>query len=534
MLAKVNKRYFIFFLLTFLLTSCSTSRLYSRSGQSITPFDYGLSRAKTGEERYWALYKAHSQAVSLGVHVDYNGIKQIDISIPQGANSIPLSYANDFSNVIFNVQNNQKDLFLFSLIQKPQDIQVSKSEIDKGRFSNVMLRNGRHLLIITDENPWVKNRSGYSYGHIRKDVLLVNNGESVNQVIMPYNNAQSNPSCQVYSQTDKEISISNVSLIRDEGSTFKTFLFNIVGYDNIKIANVKIKTPSSSLTSDTAIRIADCSNVVLEDVNIDGTYSQKRHSGYGISLNNVWNFTAIRLTGLGNWGIFGNNNINLATLTDCMINRFDVHCYGRDVYFNDTQFVDCYNQFSSVFGGISFVRCSFKRFIPVLYERSYNSYVGHDILFKDCTFFLTKGNNYLISAGLLDNTPNSRKELAEKCWPNVTVDNMTVIVEDNATEMNVFRLSKEMMFKSKVGYVSSLSIKGMDFKYSLKRKPIKLYLSNTNVDTKNVLSINIEDVNLSPLGEPVEGVLRTNLNNGLNNNLVRVKRSRISNQSSVK
>lgn len=529
----MTSRQLLVFIAAYLsLAGCSAGYGAARQSGTISPLDYGLAKARTGEERYKVLYETHTRALSSGLCVSYEGITSIDLVVPQGAKSIPLTSENDFSNVVFNVLNNQVDLFLFSFVQKSQTISVSKSEIDQGVFrGNAVLSKGRHLLSISDKKPWVENRSGYNYGHTRKDILLVENGSAANKPIMPYNNSDSQPSCQVYSLPNSKISFANVTLNRVAGSSKKTYLCNIVGCDNLSLVNVRINTPKSSLTSDTAIRIVDCTNVSFKDVIINGTYSQTNHSGYGVSLNNVWNFYALRMSGRGNWGVFGNNNINTALLEKCELNRFDVHCYGRDIAFQNSNFFDCYNQFSSVFGEISFKNCEFTSFVPVLYERSYNAYVGHDVSFVDCTFHLTKSNFYLISAGRLANVKNTRKELSAKCWPNVLIENMTVIVEDDAKEMDIFRATKDIGFSSEIGYLSKVSIKGMVFNYTMRRKPISFSVSNEDVNTQNTLKIQIDGVNLSAPGYDSSGRMEIRMNKGLERNSVSIKRSRISNQS---
>ena len=525
---------FLFLMACLFFTSCSTGFSPTRQRQSISPLDYGLARAKTGEERYQILYDTHKRALSSGLRVSYEGIGSIDLVIPPNAKSIPLTVDNDFASTVFNVLNNQVDFFLFYLVQKPQAISVSKAEIDNGVFrGNSILARGRHLLSISDQKPWVENRSGYSYGHTRKDILLVKNGKAANKPVMPYNNANSQPSCQVYTLSISKVSLVNITLNRAPASTKKTYLCNITGYDNVIISNVKIHTPNSSLTSDSAIKITDCTNVSFVDVNIDGTYSRKDYSGYGVSLNNVWSFTAKRMTGRGNWGVFGNNNINTALLENCKINRFDVHCYGRDISFQDTDFFDCYNQFSSVYGEISFKKCVFSDFIPVLYEGSYNAYVGHDVSFKDCTFHLTKTRNYLISAGNLTNSTNSRKELTMKCWPNVLIENMTIIVNDDAKEMDVFRVKKDSKFVSTIGYLSDITIKGMEFKYATHRKPIALNISNEVINTDQSVRVLIDRVNLSTPDSESQGTMQIRLNKGLDRNSVSIKRSHLSNQTTL-
>lgn len=532
----MNSRTFVVFITACLcLASCSAGYGSARQPGTISPLDYGLAKAKSGEERYKILYETHSRAVSTGLRVSYEGITRIDLVVPKDAKSIPLTSDNDFSNIVLNVLNNQADIYLFSLVQKPQSITVSKNEIDQGVFrGNTILSKGRHLLSISDQKPWVENRSGYSYGHTRKDILLIENGRASNKTVMPYNNSDSQPTCLVYSLPYSGVSFNNVTLNRVSGSSKKTYLCNIVGVDNLSLVNVKILTPESTLTSDSAIRIADCTNIVFEDVIIEGTYSRKDYSGYGVSLNNVWNFYALRMKGRGNWGVFGNNNVNKAMLEQSEINRFDVHCYGRDIAFRDTQFFDCYNQFSSVFGEISFQNCVFTDFIPVLYERSYNAYVGHDVSFTDCTFHLTKSKNYLISAGRLANVTNARKELSAKCWPNVSIENMTVIVDDDAKEMHIFRATKDIGFSSEIGYLSSVSIKGLVFNYNTHRKPVTLNVSNEDVNTRNAVKIQIEDVNLSSPGYDSSGSMQLRLNKGSKRNTVSIRRSRISNQTSLK
>ena len=48
----------------------------------ISPLDYGLREATNGIERYYALYKAHSEAISRGTTVSYEGISSLDIELP--------------------------------------------------------------------------------------------------------------------------------------------------------------------------------------------------------------------------------------------------------------------------------------------------------------------------------------------------------------------------------------------------------------------------------------------------------------------
>ena len=343
-----------------LVTSCAFLPAVNNSADStsISPKSFGLSQAETGVERYQVLLKTHQAAVKAGVNVDYSGIKRVEIEIPDKSTQIPLTRHNDFKGCVFVVKNTRKSSLLFTYAKKATPINVSKQSIDAGFFNfTEPLNRGRYLLLIEDENPWVQNRRGHDYGHQRKDVLLVENGRAKNTVTMPYNNADSKPKCSYIPQDNTPFVFKNITIERDPGCTFVTNVAYISGADNVQISNVKIQTPANDLINDRGIMIYNCSNVTLDNVRIDGTYSQPDHSGYGFTLNNIWNLKVSRMYGKANWGVFGNNNINVATIEDSQINRFDIHCYGRDISFKNMEFFTLYNQYASVFGTIRYDKC---------------------------------------------------------------------------------------------------------------------------------------------------------------------------------
>ena len=134
------------------------------------PLQFGLNEAKTGEECYYVLQRTHKEVQRLGVGVTYKGIKKIDIVIPNKANSIPITHFTDFAGVTFQVENKQKNIFLFSLSSELTSVAVNGTEIDNGDFSrNQILSSGIKMLVVKDNTPWVDNRIGYNYGATRKD-----------------------------------------------------------------------------------------------------------------------------------------------------------------------------------------------------------------------------------------------------------------------------------------------------------------------------------------------------------------------------
>ena len=144
------------------LAGCASSKV-SQSIKSVSPYSFGLLKAKTGEERFNVLLQTHKYANQNGLSVDYSGIHKIDLIIPKGAESIPLSIVNDFANVVFNVTNKTEDCFLFSYVNKSVNVDVAKHLIDRRVFTSIkQLKSGTVILSIADENPWIENRKGYN------------------------------------------------------------------------------------------------------------------------------------------------------------------------------------------------------------------------------------------------------------------------------------------------------------------------------------------------------------------------------------
>lgn len=481
----------------FMLDGCSVLSLWE--DHSISPYDYGLSKAGSGIERYYVLYNTHKAAVEAGVDVNYSGIKRIDLEIPADAKPIPLSYVNDFKGVVFNVTNNTKHHVLFTFVQKSKKISVSKANIDNGDFTGYPdLSEGRKLLIVSDEKPWVENREGYSYGHVRKDILLLQNGRAVNRTVMPYNNPQSSPTCTWI--VANPLSVTNLTLVRTSASSRKTFLFEIQGFDGVSLSGISLFTQDEKeMNSDRAIRIFDCSNVKIDNVRILGSYSQEDRSGYGLELNNIWNLYVHKLYGKAKWGIFGTNNINTAHFENCDINRFDIHCYGRDISFHGVNFTDKYNQLASVFGHVSFKNCTFTNFCPLLNGESYNAYVGYDLLIEDCVFNVTPKYKNVINCGRLDGKRNARVELRDRCLPNVKIKNLTVNVPDNVQNVTLmyFRPVTESQYKGSIKYMERLTIDGIQFNYiTSDRPPVNFFLSNIDLQLQNNTIVQISNVDL--------------------------------------
>ena len=153
-----------------------------------------------------------------------------------------------------------------------------------------------------------------------------------------------------------------------------------------------------------------------------------------------WTMSGIKSTDNCRWGLFGNNNINKVTLTDCDINRFDIHCYGKDVLCEKSTFRNLYNQFSSMAGEVVFNNCRFIKFVPVLIESSYNAYTLFDVKFQNCSIEVDPARPYLIDLGSIDFAKRNRSELSKIQLPSLVINGMNILFDNKQERYLLYRL----------------------------------------------------------------------------------------------
>lgn len=426
----------------------------------LNPLNYGLSAAQNGVERYTALLRCHQDAVSKGLGVSYDGIKDIELDIPDTFNSIPLSEYTDFASVTITVRNVGKSNILFEMASQIADINITGKEIDNGNYQgNEVLRKGNFLLMVEDATPWVKQRTGYEYGAVRRDVFFISNGKTNEKPISSYQTSASKPKGKYCRTSTSKKTVKNLNFIRTEDSTAKTYCIKVQNQYNVELDNITIVTPEDEEKyGDTAIQIENSVNVTLNDISIHGTYSQKKKFGYGISMNNVNGLKVNRMYARAQWGVFGTNNLQNAVLRDCDINRFDIHCYGRNVKAIGCKFSGLYNQFSSIFGVIEFDRCVYTDFVPILIESSYNAYTPFNLIWKDCTFYLNKTRNYLLTLFGVPEAYNERPELRRKCLPNIKLERCKVVLDADMKQWYLINTGGGK-YQDKFDYITEIAMK---------------------------------------------------------------------------
>ena len=464
----------------------------------ISPLDYGLREATNGIERYYALYKAHSEAISRGTTVSYEGISSLDIELPPDFKCIPVGKYTDFGGLVLYVTNNSRHDALFVLNDWATPVDLSKEMVDGLDFRSVpALANGHKLLILNDKHPWTERR-GYGYRVYRKDILLLQNGVSDSSPIAPWNTDSTKLFAQYINIDTAQKVFRGLTLLRSKESTFRTYCLTMNGQYNVLVEDVFVSTPKSRMIDDRVFGVYDCMRITFRKVRVAGTYSgygRWRDYGYAFSMSNVRDATFELVSADGNWGVFGTNNLANTTLTSCDINRFDIHCYGRDALLKNCTLRQRQTQFSSMYGSVTFDSCRFVDCIPVRIRSSYNAYTPFDIKMYRCTFELTPRYHSLVNVMLLDTAQNPRPELNPKCWPNLQVIDMKVIVPRNVHTFNLFEPTGTLSELNKpVGYMNSVTVKDLQMTHpNGKAADIPCKLSTKEFKTANNLQFIIDN-----------------------------------------
>ena len=496
-------------ILLWLLACCAVLPVEGRQRVSI---DESELQGKCGTELFETLRKWHSMAYTTGAELIYPENMVLEVEIPAGVrDAIPLSPYTDFNGCRMIVTNRAVRYFaLFSLSdrKKEKPVEIGCDMINSGDYSSMpQLNSGLKLLWIKDRNPWTRRAPEEGdYDIFREDVVLIRDGKALNRTIVGYDRKTSDPQCRYVETDDGQKVICNLTFERSDDSTEHTRLIHIYLQNNVLVRNVKVLTPYVAQDTDDrryredyCIRVMNSANVSFEDVEVRGTYSSAKTWGYAVNLENVYNCRFLRFDAEAHWGVFGNNNVNTATLTDCHVNRFDLHCYGRDftcrgcVFNNQIDDLEpgqdycqtnVLNAFASMFGTLRFEDCRFVKSRPVYLRAYYKAYTGFDVVFGDCVFDLHPSFPYFVTAGLLDEADGPRRELRGKCWPNITMRDCQVNVPDGVRELYLFYALRNSRTISEIGHLSTIEMDGVVMNSS---QPIRLKGSNVNARLKKRL-----------------------------------------------
>ena len=487
---------------------------------SVSPLDYGLREATTGEERYDALYQAHCAAVTFGLPLDYSGVGTVELTVSSDAKAIPLPNNIDFKGTVFKVRNDAKKCFLFSLEKVFSRVAVSGAQIDAADYSGVpALSSGLHLLRIQDDVHWVNDREGYNHPADRADVVLVRDGVGSNGPIASYDTPATRINAEYCEADDTQKSFCNVTLVRDAASTQNVNLVSFRGLNNLYLGNIRIETPSDTgINGDTAIDIRHCTNVTCEDMSFDGLYCEAHESGYGLSINNTWNATFRRIHSHNLWAAFGCNNMQDSFLEDSDVERFDIHCYGRNMTLRNSTLTGKGLPCASIFGTVLCENVTFNDCFAYSMRTEYNAFTPFDIVLKNCDF-IAVNQHALVNMGLFNANINPRPELAKKNMPNLEIDGLTVRLIAGASSFSLFRISDVPQYPSPLGHVSSIKVKDLDYVYQT-NSAVRTYVVYWPITVENPCLVEFNHVNFLPEGASGPARVTLNMNGNVTTRIV--------------
>lgn len=465
--------------------------IYTEGAEAKTVYvrDYGILNAKNSVEAYWILLRCHQDAVAEGCFLSYRGINNINLELPQDVISIPLPDKTDFAGVTIRVENRVKDIALFSKTATFTSVRVKKEEIDEGSFSEGCLTRGKILLAVADETPWVNNRKGTSDQVIRKDILLLERGKTEMRPISPYSNEESFPICEYCNVGIIRKEFKNLCFIRSANSNHITYLIKIRGQYNMLIKNVRTKTPeSNNMFADGIISIDNSVKIIVDNLDIEGAYSQKDRFGYGIIINNVYDIALKKIKARTRWGFFCSNNVQNVRIEDCDVNRVDLHCYGKNFECKNCNFEGRDIPFSSVYGTVKFEKCQFTQGLPLYLRQEYNANTPFSVIWDKCVFNFHKGSNSLIGVNGLSKEKPSRGELAHKNLPNIMIKDCRINLPDNVNSWNIIKTGT-VEWEEPIWNFKEITIDGLEVN---REATMKLFTSP--VMTKDTLRVSIKRV----------------------------------------
>lgn len=484
---------------TILIFIISLMMPFSALSKVVNPKSYGILKAKNGTERYEILLKCHQDAIRQGNNISYKGIKQLDIEVPKNAISIPLPQETDFARVKIYVKNKTKNHFLFVLEQTTRPIKVPKTSLALGKTVDILRKSGMNMLVVEDKMPWVSERKGFNHAVYRKDILLVENGMIQNSPIYNYLGRQAQPEVKFAPLSAQGYRIKGISMYRSQDSSFKTYLLSVDNQYNVEISDIAIYTPNDDTKyGDEAIRICNSINVKLKEIRIDGTYSQDKTYGYGICINNVRDLLVENFVAKAKWGVFYTSNICNVTLDNCSINRFDLHCYGKDITLKNCSFTGKPLPYSSLYGTLLYDHCTITDGDALNLRQDYNANTPFDVIWQNCTFNMSPSSNCIIRVGGLTEEKNSREELSEKCLPNITIKDCTINLDSELTRW-YFIITGRIDYKSPVDNIASMKVDGLivngekEVPYNISsgsfetKKPFNIVMKNSNLKIKGKL-----------------------------------------------
>ena len=485
---------------------------------------------------YNRLREIHASALTLGsdTRVVYPLEATVNIEIPPGATTIPLTSNTDFNGCSFVVKNTSTDRFFLFSLDRRSDLQdnetvnfttlasaerkvnINGNVIDSGDFSSVpALSQGHKLLYVYDPNVWSIGGVSGTLEVYRRDVIHIVDGQAQNKPIRPYAEA-SNLMC-FWDEVPSEESptFENLTFIRTSSSTQQTHLLKACGQVGLQVRNLCIFTPREDTIpderprylNDQCIYIRHSVNTLFENICVNGTYSRSNQHGYAFRMINLANTTMRNVQGDGAWGVQCGFFLNTVTLDGCTLNRFDCHCYCADFTYRNCTFKtdmrhysseSCSCQVACAYGYMHFAHCRFVDARPMIVSPMYSGgHSGFELSYHDCVFDVLPKYCYLVEGLTFDDTEDSR------ALPNLYMRDCTIDASRGTDSGRYFlyhfnNQKNEGLYQDTVQYLNTVSLENVKVITGTQQAPVWLCNKKLNYHQhlmKRVLNCPFDSIN---------------------------------------
>lgn len=434
-------------------------------------------------------------------------------TIPSDGNFIQLPPQVDFKGWTIIAENHKYNgtayvkCPLFSIEkwsnEQKTDFHLTKADVDRGNYRMCPeLCSGRKLLVLTDQKEWTYRTDTNDTGpFLRHDIIALNDGVPENKPIAPWDTPSTALSYYYHDANDVPVVIENLNFKRYSNVSNDYDIAKLIRIDgkyDVTFRNITVEfVPNSgniNRTGDSCFEIYNSAHVKFKDITVNGTYSATNAYGYAFYLDNVYNLSFHNVTATGLWGVIGTKSLNRTYLKDCTMNRFDIHCYGRDVkcmyctFENNLINVRRSCDYGSMYGTLHYEKCIFNQVVPVFLPNSYHTYTGFDFVMTDCIIVYPDNSSptnpglydVIICAGIVGNPLQpQRPELQKTNWPNVHINNLKLHGFGSNSALTLFKLNDIPVNPSEntIGYISQATVR-----YGIWTKEDRLVFPDVTVD----------------------------------------------------
>jgi hypothetical protein len=433
------------------------------------------------------LNQIHQAAKTAGDEIIYPSNQEITLNIDNtclGLIPLPLPENIDFNGCTFRVTNTASDpnntLFLFAIGENDYTHLPSISIANEDLHLNAYINDPSNptsptpkLIIVHDDNLWTRRTvNNTNIDYYRFDLLFLAGNIIQNNPIFTYETLFPNPSlgytsaptCRYADVTLNQKTFRNIVFIREyAGTNAKVInLARIKCQYNYLIDNVTVYTKGFSndnttnlcnLVNDQCFLIEHSAKVKMSNIFVLNTYSKQDTWGYAFELNNVWDCSFEKLQVTSIRGGFNVTCANKMTYRDSTLNRVDVHYYGRDIVCENCTFINTvnnfhvYNRFSSFYGTLRYIHCVFDNFLPVRIDSDYNAFTPFEVEIRHCVQKVSGNSensfNCICHIPVLKSETNTRTELANKCLPNLKIDDYQIVAPSTVSTFFLFIISSK-------------------------------------------------------------------------------------------